>query len=235
MKNRVIFRTATMLALSIGFIHAQRFGSPNAPASTTVTDATGTISQLNYGNGGNVQGFLLTGGKILLLFPGNVTGGVSALGAVGNSVTYSGSAATTSAGFESVRVTSFTNTTTKATYTAPTATSATYGPTSGKVEQLNYQPNGSVDGFVFAAGSGAPILVTIGRQQAGSTLSTALVAGATVTVTGTSHTTSSTTALTVVNASQLVIDGQTFVFSLPGFGFGGTGHGPGPGSGRGGF
>lgn len=229
MKNSTIFGTAAMLALSVGFIHAQRFGAPNSSTTSTVTDATGNISQLNYGPGGNVQGFLI-GTKILLMFPGNVSGGVGSLGAVGNSVTYSGSAVTASSGFQSVRVTTFTNTTTKATYTAPTSTSATYGPTSGKVDQLNYQPNGAVDGFLFTpTGAASPILVTFGRQQSGSTLSTALVAGATVAVTGNSRTTTggSTTAIEVVHATQLAIDGQNFVFGNNG-GFGGRG----PGNGR---
>jgi hypothetical protein len=105
----------------------------DAPTTTTVTGATGTISQLNYGNDGEVEGFLI-GTNILLSFPTNICGGT-----VGNSVTYSGTAVTATSGFESVRVSSFTNNTTKATYTAPTnSTPSAYGPTSGAVKQLNW-------------------------------------------------------------------------------------------------
>ena len=95
--------------------------------TTTVTNATGTITQLNYGADGEARGFLI-GANVLLTFPSNICGGVSTLGAVGNSVTYSGTASTATSGFETVRVSSFTNANTKTSYTAPTATSTAYGP-----------------------------------------------------------------------------------------------------------
>ena len=50
----------------------------------------------------------------LLLFPQTwICGGLATLGVVGNSVTYSGTEFTTTAGFSSVQITSFTNNTTK--------------------------------------------------------------------------------------------------------------------------
>lgn len=224
MSRRILFKAAATLILSAACIYAQR---PFASSSTTtVSDATGTISQVNYGPGGNVDGFLV-GANILLVFPGNVTGGVSSLGAAGNSVTYSGTAMTSSSGFETVRVTSFTNTTTKASYTAPTSASASYGPTSGSIKQLNYGPGGGVDGFLFeASGSSAAVLVVFGPQRGNSTLSSALTAGATASVTGTSRT-NSTSGLTVVRASSLTINGQTFVLNGGGFGQGFRGAGRG--------
>lgn len=223
MKKSSFFPTGAALILSAACLYAQR---PFATmSSSTVTNASGTISQLNYGPGGNVQGFLV-GTNVLLIFPGNVAGGVNSLGVAGNSVTYSGTAMTASSGFETVRVSSFTNTTTKATYTAPTSTSASYGPTSGTVQQLNYSAGGGVDGFLFnASGSSAPLLVVIGPQHANSTLESVLTVGATASVTGNSHTSSNTGALTVVRATSLTISGQTFVFSGRGFpgGFNGSG------------
>lgn len=225
MKN-VLFKAPAMLALSIVSLYAQRPFGAASTTSTTVTNVTGTISQLNYGGGGNVQGFLI-GTKTLLLFPGNVAGGVSSLGAAGNTVTYSGTAYTTSSGFESVRVTSFTNNTTKVTYTAPTSTSAAYGPTSGTLKQLNYGPNGGIDGFLFEAqGSAVMIFVTIAPQGTNSTLTPLLTVGATVSVTGTSHTSSVSGALEVVRATSLTVSGQTFVLN------GGFGRGSGGGLGR---
>ncbi len=229
MSRSIFFDAAATLVLSAACIYAQRpFASSS---STTVTNATGTISQVNYGPGGNIDGFLV-GTNILLVFPGNVTGGVSSLGAAGNSVTYSGTAMTSSSGFETVRVTSFTNTTTKATYTAPTSTSASYGPTQGSIKQLNYGPGGGVDGFLFeASGSSTPVLVVFGPQRGSSTLASALTAGATASVTGNSRT-NSNSGLTVVRASSLTINGQTFVLNGGGFGpgFRGAGRG-GPGGG----
>ena len=202
-------------------------------ATTTVTNATGTISQLNYGENGAIEGFLI-GTNILLTFPRTVTGGIGTLGAVGNSITYSGTAETNSAGFENVRITSFTNNTTKATYTGNTSTTPTstaYGPTSGTIKQINYDSNGLVDGFLFTpSGNTASILVVTG-SGASTTLKPLLTTGATVSVTGTTPSATTTancvtgTTLTVVHASSLIIGGQTIVLAGTGVGGGrGFGH-----------
>jgi type VI secretion system secreted protein VgrG len=215
-------------------LHAQDFtGLPDAAAApTTVTNATGTISQLNYGSNGVVEGFLL-GTNILLTFPGNVSAGVTSLGAAGNSVTYSGTSVTSTSGFQSVRVTSFTNNTTKATFSSstPPSTSTAYGPTSGTIKQLNYGGDGTVDGFVFApSGSTTPLFVDTGAVTVAA-LKSALTVGATVSVTGTTHTPTTTMctmtgALTVVDASSLAIGGTTYVLTGGGNG-GGPVHGGG--------
>jgi hypothetical protein len=206
---------------------AQQADADGTITTTTVTNVAGTITQLNYGNGGEVQGFLI-GTKILLSFPTNICGGVSTLGVVGNSVTYSGAAVTATSGFQSVRISSFTNNTTKATYTAPTSTSTStaYGPTSGTVKQLNYSDDGSIDGFLFTA-SGSTIFVSTG-DRGSTTLTTLLTAGATVSVTGTTSANmsacSSTGAIQSVDASSLTIGTTTVVISGGGRG----GHGGGP-------
>jgi hypothetical protein len=197
--------------------------------TTTVTNATGTITQLNYGSGGEVEGFLI-GANILLTFPGNICGGVGTLGAVGNSVIYSGNAVTATSGFESVQVTSFTNSTTKATYTAPTSTSTAYGPTSGTIRQLNYSGNGTIDGFLFTA-SGSTIFVSIGGASS-TTLTSLLTVLATVSVTGTTSPSmsacTSTATLEAVNATSLTIGSQTIVITGGGYGGNGGHGGPGP-------
>ena len=212
----------------------------SSSTTTTVTGVTGTITQLNYGSGGSVEGFL-AGAKILLVFPANICGGVSTLGAVGNSVTYSGTAVTASSGFESVVVSSFTNNTTKAAYAAPTSSSTptAYGPTSGAVKQLNYDGGGNIDGFVFTP-SGASSIFVATNSRASDTLSPLLTVGATVSVTGKTSPSmggcASTGALEVVNATSLTVAGQTIVIAGGGpAGYGG-GHGPsgpgGPGGGH---
>ncbi|HUA21451.1 MAG TPA: hypothetical protein VMB25_22040 [Bryobacteraceae bacterium] len=193
---------------------------------TTVTNATGTISQLNYGADGSVQGFLV-GTDILLSFPTDICGGIGSLGVAGNDVTYSGTAFTTASGFQTVLVSSFTNDNTKAAYTAPTFKSkpAAYGPTSGVIAQLNYSPGGAIDGFVFSAG-GSSILVSTG-PRASSTLSSLLVKGDTVSVTGTTSSAlsacASTGTLEVVDASSLTVGGQTIVIAGGGSPFEGLG------------
>jgi hypothetical protein len=126
MKSSPFLRAVVLFSLVTGTAVAQRgdnYGpgpGANNGTSATVTSVTGTITQLNYGDGGAIEGFLI-GTNVLLTFPTNVSGGIGSLGVAGNSVTHSGSAVTSSSGFESVRVSSFTNNTTKATYTAATA------------------------------------------------------------------------------------------------------------------
>ena len=235
-RHRLCLAALIAAATTCAPAFAQVPGSPNDPMSPviTVTNATGTISQLNYGTDGTVDGFLL-GPNLLLDFPEKVSGGVASLGAAGNSVTYSGEAITNLSGFQTVRVTSFTNNTTKATYSSSTKppAPAAYGPTSGTVKQLNYDTDGTVDSFVFApSGSTTPILVVTGPVT-NPTLKSALTVGATVSVTGTTVPTTPGTctvagSLTVVDASSLAINGTTFI--LPGaYGFGSIGN---PGRGR---
>lgn len=206
-----------------------------APTTTTITNAIGTITSVNYNTDGTIEGFLV-GSNVLLTFQGNVTGGIATLGAAGNSVTYSGTEVTdTTTGFSTVRVTSLTNNTTKATYTAPTPgtpttpTSTAYTAT-GTIKQLNYDSNGLINGFVFTgSGSTTSVLVVIGATN-NTTLQSLLKVGMTASVTGTERTASTTTgSLATVNASSLTIGGTTVIISGGGFGggFGGPGRGPG--------
>lgn len=226
----------TMVAATPITILAQDGDNPpgsSSGTSTTVTNATGSITQVNYDPNGEVAGFLV-GSSTLLEFPTNVSGGVATLGAVGNSVTYSGTAfTTTSTTFTTVRVTSFTNNTTKATYSPSTATPTptAYGPTSGTVTQVNYAEDGSIDGFVFKTAS-ASVFVSTGNA-ASATLKPLLTAGATVSVTGTAApnlgaTCTTTGGLTAVHATSLTIGSQTIVIAGGGFGgeFPGGGRGP---------
>ena len=238
MKRSILLGNAALFILLTGSAATAMAQFPDAASATTttVTSVTGTISQLNYGNNGEVDS-LLIGTNVLLTFPSAICAGVSSLGAVGNSVTYSGTAITAASGFESVRVSSYTNNTTKATYTAPAAgsTATAYGPTTGTIKQLNHATNGAIDGFLFtASGSTASIFVSVGG---GSTaLTTLLTTGATVSVIGTTSAgmaaCTTTGALEVVDASSLTVNGQTVVISRGNGGFGGPGGPGGPGGGR---
>src|SRR5579862_6720418 len=107
MKRSTIFGAAALIAIWAGYAVSVNAQEPYAATTTTtITNATGTISQLNYGSNGAVEGFLV-GTNILLNFPTTICGGIGTLGAVGNSITYSGTAVTATSGFQSVRVTSF--------------------------------------------------------------------------------------------------------------------------------
>ena len=237
--KRSIYSTAVLFAIcASGALNGFAQSSDPSSTATTVTNVAGTIAQLNYDSTGSVNGFLV-GTETLLTFPTNICGGIGTLGAVGNSITYSGSEVTATSGFNTVAVSSFTNDTTKVTYTAPTSSSSaasTYGPTSGTLKELNYAAGGSIDGFVFApTGASSSIFVSIGvRAGSNSTLTSLLKTGTSLSVTGTTSpglaACSSTGTLESVDASSLTIGSQTIV--IAGGGFGG-GNGPGPGPGRG--
>src|SRR5277367_747655 len=193
MKKGMTICVAALLCVAV--IRAQNDPYATTTTTTTVTNVAGTISQVNYGSDGAIDGFLI-GTTTLLTFRMNVSGGIGTLGAVGNSVTYSGNEATTSAGFSSVDVTSYTNNTTKVTYSSATTTPSTtaYGPTSGTVKQLNYNNDGTIDSFVFTpSGSSTPLLVNTG-SGASATLKPILLVGTTVSVTGTEQAAAPTSA-----------------------------------------
>lgn len=189
-----------------------------ASTATTVTNASGTISQLNYNDAGYVDGLVL-GTSTLLRFPGRVCNGVSTLGAVGQSVTYSGSATTNAAtGLQAVRVSSLTNASTAASYTAPVApTSSAYAATAGTLTRLNFDGAASINGFLFTpTGSSTPVLVAFGGAVRSTTLTPLLTVGAAVTVSGTTTEgetpCGTTSAVSTVRATTLVVGGSSFSF-----------------------
>ena len=191
-------------------------GQGQAVTITAVTNVSGTIQQVNYSeSGGPVESFLL-GSNVILVFPGNVCNGVGSLGVAGNMVTYSGNAITYSTGFQTVNVTSFTNNTTKATYTQPTpAKPSAYPATTGTIKQLNYGNNGAINGFLFSVGTSTTLFVDIGERP-NATLTPLLKVGASVTVTGTVDppvACAPTGTLTEVDASTLVINGTTITLN----------------------
>lgn len=220
--NHRILLSAVLLAVTVpAFAQVRDANGPYTPPNTTtVTNVNGAISQVNYGTDGQVQGFLI-GTNTLLSFPTTICGGVNSLGTSGNAVTYSGTEITALSGFESVVISSFKNTTTGATYTAPTSSSmmpatTTYGPTSGSVKQLNYASDGSIDGFVFTPSSGSPVFVSTG-ERASSTLASLLKASTALSVTGTTSPgmagCASTDTLESVNATSLTIGSMTVIIA----------------------
>lgn len=222
-----VLRVATLTAVLAGtaFIASAQYGPYNAVSTTTVTNASGLITQVNYNaSGGSVQSFLV-GTSTILSFPTTVCAGVASLGVAGNSVTYSGTAFTFSSGYESVSVTSFTNNTTKATYTEPSPVKpTTYGPTAGVVSQLNYDTTGAVDGFLFTpTGSKTELFIYISPRPK-ATLAPLLKVSAAVAVAGVQEPPAAcapagTVAQIDVVASSLTF-GTTTVTVGPGSGFG---------------
>jgi len=181
---------AAGLCASIGAAFADEHGfgqggGSSASTAATVSNVSGTLTQFNYDESGANPASMLIGTNVILTFPGKVCGGIGTLAAAGNGVTYSGTGVTFSSGFQTVAVTSFTNTTTKATWTTPTPSKPTaYAATAGTIKSLNYDTRGDLNGFVFTPTTGSAVFVDLG-SPASTTLQPLLKVGAAVTVTGT--------------------------------------------------
>lgn len=213
MKHRTFFNAVALLTVLAGSTVMGMADDQNNAPSTAVGPVTAAITQLNYDeSGGTVNGFLV-GSNVLLTFSRPVCGGIGTLGAVGNSVTYSGFAQTFASGFQTVRVTSYTNGTT---ITYPPATTSTkpsaYPLTAGILTQLNYNPeDGTISGFVFTPTSGAKVFVDIGSANA--TLTPLLKVGAAVSVVGTLEAPGACApagTISEVDASSLTIGSTTY-------------------------
>jgi hypothetical protein len=212
MKHGIFFRGAALFTILVGGAVTGSAADPFTPP-TPVGPVTAPIAQLNYSDlGGTVNGFLI-GTNTLLTFLKPVCGGIGTLGAVGNSVTYSGSAFTSPSGFQTVNVTSFTNGTIKYPPTTTPSKPSAYPSTSGTIVQLNYEPeSGAINGFVFKPASGPTVLVDIGFANA--TLTPLLKANAAVTVVGTLEATPQCAppagTIPEVYASSLTISGTAY-------------------------
>ncbi|GEM_PF-3101265 len=188
--------------------------------AATVGPVSATITALNYNESGAAVNGFLVGTNVLLVFPKPVCGGVASLGAVGNSVTYSGVALTFPSGFQTVNVTSFTNGSITYPPAAPPKHSA-YPTTAGTITQLNYGEAGFVNGFVFTPASGPKVFVNVGVPN--STLAPLLTAGASVSVTGTLEpppACAPSGTISEVDASSLTIGTTTYPIHGMGMGFG---------------
>ncbi|HUI79064.1 MAG TPA: hypothetical protein VLY24_14160 [Bryobacteraceae bacterium] len=180
MKHRKFLSAAAVLTTLAGSaMPAMAENKPAVPA--TVGPVTAAITQFNYDeSGAGVNGFLI-GTNTLLVFLQPVCGGVGSLGAVNDSVTYSGIAQTFPSGFQTVIVTSYKDGAITYPPAAPPKPAA-YAVTAGTIKQLNYGEAGFINGFVFAPSSGNPVFVDIG--EASATLTPLLTMGAAVSVAG---------------------------------------------------
>lgn len=229
MKNFSIFRLsivgamlagATMMALAENLQEplqdSWRVGSasPDNPSITTVGPVTGAITALNYdADGRTVNALLIGASETMLTFERPVCGGVGSLGKIGDSVTYSGSEVSFSSGFNSVRVTSYTDGSITYSHTMPAAT-APYPLTAGKITALNHDPReGAINGFFFTPTSGSEVFVDIGHVDSAVAGLLAGAAPVALSVTGIqlpSPHCAKTTPLGVVVASSLTIGGTAY-------------------------
>jgi len=207
---RTVAAITTLAALAAGSACAGSSSSTTTVTTTTVGPVNATITALNFDeSGGRVNGFMV-GTNVLLTFPKPVCGGIGALGAVGNSVTYSGTSYAYSTGMQVVKASSYTNGT--ITFTPAVRTpSAAYASTAGAITQLNYGDNGSVNGFVFTPTSGSKVFVSF--RSVSTTLAALLTKGAAVSVAGTLESADPclpTGTISEVEASSIIVGGTTY-------------------------
>jgi hypothetical protein len=181
---------------------------PPAPAPTfgTVTSLSGTVTQFNYGPNALPESFMLNRSAIVH-FPPDLGCAISGIVRVGDAVKVEGLANTNQYGTQSLELQTVIDSTNGRQLAIPQPGTATAYTASGTIRQLNYGPQGEINGFWLNK-----VLVHIPPMPPGG--SSALQVGATASVSGYSH--RSINNVTAVDASSLTINGQTIpIYAAP--------------------
>jgi len=181
-------------------------GDPAPAPSGSYTTVSGTISQFNYDRDAEVDGFLLSNNTLVHLPPRAAAQLASSLHA-GDSVQVSGFAQTSPLGFQRIEAQSLQDRTSGKTFTLPQPGPAAPYSGSGKIQQLNYGADGTVNGLLLSDGT----LVTVPPFSANNP--TSLRVGTTVSYSGYARRTMNDR--TVVNAQTLTVNGQQLALAVP--------------------
>jgi hypothetical protein len=176
-----------------------------APAGTYTT-VSGVISQFNYDRDAEVEGFLLSN-KALVHLPPRAAARLAPSLHTGDNVQVSGFAQISPSGFQKVEAQSLQDRTSGKTFTVPQPGPAAPYSGSGRIQQLNYGPDGAVNGFLLSDGN----LVAIPPFSASNP--TSIRTGATISYSGYARRTMSDR--TVVNAQTLTVNGQQLALTAP--------------------
>ena len=212
-------RSRTLLCLTLGCAVAtigcaqatretrapQPFGAP-APQGVGTT-VSGTLSQFNYDRDGEVEGFLLSN-NTLVHVPPRVSAHVATSIHAADNIEVTGLAQTSPSGVRIVEAQRIQDRSSGLTLTVPQPGAAAPFSGSGRIQQLNYAPDGAVNGFVFDNGTLARV-----SPFAASNPSSVRV-GATVAYSGFARNTMS--GRTVVELQTLTINGQVLSINPPG-------------------
>ncbi|MDQ2947618.1 MAG: hypothetical protein M3Y27_17080, partial [Acidobacteriota bacterium] len=117
--------------------------------STTVS---GTISQFNYDLDADIEGFLLSNHTLVHL-PPRAAARLGTSLHTGESVQVAGLAQTSSSGFQTIEAQSITDRAAGKTFTMLLPGAAAPFSVSGRIQQLNYGPDGAVNGFLLDNGT----------------------------------------------------------------------------------
>jgi hypothetical protein len=211
--NQKIFSlscTAALLFVSVAFAQRPgrepRPGPPPAPARVYM-NVSGTIAQLNYNRDALPEGFLLND-KTLVHFPPQVAALISSSFKPGDNVEIAGFVNNCPSGLKTVEAQQMRDRTSGKTFSAPQPGPPAPYSGSGRIQQLNYTPDGAVNGFMLDNGTFAML------PPFAATNPSSIRAGAPVTFTGYARTT--VTARTVVDLQTITVDGQSITLTRVG-------------------
>ncbi len=181
-------------------------GGPPVQAGVYTT-VSGVISQFNYDRDAEIEGFLLSNNTLVHL-PPRAASRIGMTVHPGDNVQISGYARTSPAGVQTIEAQGVQDRTSGKTFTIPQPGAAAPYSGSGRIEQLNYGPDGAVNGFVLDNGTLA------GVPPFSATNPTSVRVGAAITYSGYARNTIS--GRTVVDVQNLTINGQSLNLAVTG-------------------
>ncbi len=178
---------------------------PAGPAPVGVyTTVTGSVSQLNYDQEAEINGFLLNNNTFVHLPP---RAAMRAAGAIrpGDTVQVAGLVRTSPGGSQQIEAQSIQDRSSGKSFTMPQPSAAAPYSGSGRIQQLNYGSDGAVNGFLLNDGT----LANVPPFSAGNPSS--IRVGASISYSGYARKTMSDR--TVVDAQSLTINGQQLMLA----------------------
>lgn len=153
--SRILIPAALAAALA-SFLPAQpprpRRPGPSPVPPGVFANASGSISQFNYNRDGDVEGFLLGNNTIVHLPPQAAIRSAASFH-IGDTIHASGYEQTSPSGFRTVEAQSIKDRTSGKTLAVPEPGPAAPFSGSGRIQQLNYGPDGAVNGFLLHDGT----------------------------------------------------------------------------------
>jgi hypothetical protein len=170
----------------------------------TYSTVSGSILQFNYNRDAEIEGFLLKN-NLLVHLPPHIAPSVSAMLHKGDTVNVSGLARYSPAGFQTLEAQNVQDQTTKKSFNlAASGAPAPYSGT-GRIEQLNYGPDGSVNGAILNNGTLAIL------PPFSSANPSVIQKGASIAYTGLAHNTVG--GRVAVDVQTLTVNGQTLALA----------------------
>jgi hypothetical protein len=173
----------------------------------TYTTLTGTISQFNYDQEAEIEGFLLSNGSLVQL-PRSVAAKVAPSLHAGDNVTVAGMARTSPTGFQTITAQSIKDSTSGKSLEIPMPGAPAPLTGSAKIQQLNYGRGGEINGFLLDNGLLAMV------PPFGASNPSSIKVGATAAYSGYARRTMNEK--TVVAVQSLTINGQQITLAPAG-------------------